>query len=110
MSGDERNASTAPASVPAFSAFERALHSPFIVAPADGGSVTLTLMEVSAGASRPGWESFSLIFAGPSPPAFWDGLFEIEHAEIGSFSVFLVAVQTDGDSQQYQALFNRPST
>lgn len=110
MGGDERDASTAASSAPTLSAFEGALNTPFIVEPANGGSVTLTLVAVNAGGSRPGWESFSLIFDGPSPPAFWDGLFEIEHVALGSCSVFLAAVQTDGDGQQYEAVFNRPST
>jgi len=110
MSGDEREASAASSSAPSLSAFKDSLHSSYVLREVPGGPVTLTLEEIKAGGARPGWESFSLIFDGPSPPAFWDGLFEVAHPDLGVFALFLVAVQTDGDGQQYQAVFNRPTT
>jgi hypothetical protein len=110
MSGDEREVPAAPSAAPSLSAFKDSLHSSYVVGHAPGGPVTLTLEEIKAGGARPGWESFSLIFDGPSPPAFWDGLFEVAHPDLGAFALFLVAVQTDGDGQQYQAVFNRPTT
>lgn len=74
----------------------------------DGGlAADLTLVEVVASDRRPGWETFSLLFDGPSPPAFWDGTFAVEHPGLGSFPMFLVAVQTDGDGQHYEAILNR---
>jgi hypothetical protein len=110
MSGTERDASTTPSSLPALSQFKDSLHSSFVVRDGDGGAVTLTLDEITTGRSRDGWESYSLVFAGPRPAAFGQGLFDVEHATLGSFVLFLVAVQTDGDGQQYEAVFNRRST
>lgn len=110
MSDVEQEPSTTPSPLPALLQFKDSLHSPFVVRDGHGGAVTLTLDEITASRGRAGWESFSLIFGGPRPAAFWDGLFEVEHATLGSFVLFLVAVQTDGDGQQYEAVFNRPST
>jgi hypothetical protein len=110
MSGDQPDESTTPGPAPELSSFKEALHTPFVVRLGDGSAVTLTLHEIDALDGRPGWESFALIFDGPSPAAFMDGLFEVEHAELGSFASFVVAVHTDGDGQQYEAVFNRPST
>lgn len=108
MSGDEHEASTMSRPAPALAAFEDALHSSFVVRDGDRELATLTLGEIKAGGSRRGWESFSLIFDGPNPPPFRDGLFEVEHPGVGVFALFLVAVHTDGDAQQYEAVFNRP--
>jgi hypothetical protein len=88
--------------------FEEALHTPFRVLLDDSRSVDLTLIEVSRADTRPGWEAFSLLFAGPNPPAFWDGLYTVEHPRLGSQPIFLVAVDTEGDGQHYEAVFNRP--
>ena len=110
MSVDERSGPQAPSAQPPFSGFEDALHTPFDVRLDDTRQVSLVLEEVIATGARPGWESFSLIFDGPSPPVFWDGLFEFEHPELGLFPMFVVAVQTDGEGQQYQAVFNRRVT
>jgi hypothetical protein len=110
MSGDHAEETTTAGPAPELSRFKEALHSPFVVRLGDGGAITLTLHEINARDGRPGWESFALIFDGPSPAAFMDGLFEVEHAVLGSFALFVVAVHTDGDGQQYEAVFNRPST
>ena len=92
---------------PEFKHFEDALHSRFRVILTGDLAVDLTLVEVTAFTFRPGWEAFSLLFDGPSPAAFWHGMFFVEHAELGSFPLFLVAVHTDHDGQQYEAVFNR---
>jgi hypothetical protein len=111
LSGDqEEDAPTTPGAAPELSKLEEALHTPFVVQLGDDTAVALTLEEITTSGNRPGWESFALIFDGPSPAAFMDGLFEVEHAELGRFAVFVAAVHTDGDGQQYEAVFNRPST
>jgi hypothetical protein len=90
--------------------FEEALNTPFRVLLDDERSVDLTLVEVARADTRQGWEAFSLLFAGPSPPAFWDGLYTVEHQSLGSQPMFLVAVSTEGDGQHYEAVFNRPQS
>lgn len=97
---DEREA-------PELKRFQDAVDSRFRVTLPGRVAADLTLIEVATFEFRPGWESFSLLFDGPSPPAFWDGMFVVEHAELGSFPLFLVAVHTDTDGQQYEAVFNR---
>ena len=92
---------------PELKRFEDALESRFRVTLTEDPAVDLTLVEVAAFPVRPGWEAFSLLFDGPSPAAFWHGMFLVEHAELGSFPLFLVAVHTDPDGQQYEAVFNR---
>ncbi len=96
--------------MPKLASLRAALDSSFRVHLDDARTEDLTLVEITILASRPGWESFSLVFRGPDPPAFWQGTFAVDHAEVGSFPVFLVAVHTEGEGQQYQAIFNRPAT
>ncbi len=92
---------------PELKRFQDASDTRFRVILGEGVAADLTLMEVDVHESPTGWESFSLVFDGPSPPAFWDGMFPVEHPELGSFVLFLVAVQTDSDGQQYEAVLNR---
>ena len=110
MSFDERGEREAPGRLPDLSRLKDALHTPFAVRLDDTRIVHLTLEEIRSVDVRPGWESFSLIFRGPSPPVFWDGTFDIDHAEVGTFPIFVVAVATEGDGQEYEACFYRRST
>jgi hypothetical protein len=89
--------------------FKDALDTPFRVHIDDARSVELTLVEVADFDYGPGWESFSLLFTGPEPAAFRHGLFTVEHAEMGSFPMFIVAVLTFADGLRYEAIFNRPA-
>ncbi len=106
----DRSQSVGPSgsdSTPALIGFRTALQSVFRVH-VNGTGADLTLIEVVASDRRSGWETFSLLFEGPSPPAFWDGTFTVQHPQLGTFPLFLVAVQTEGDGQHYEAVFNRP--
>jgi hypothetical protein len=77
---------------------------------------TITLVEVRdySGASRQqampgaGEECFSLFFTAPSGRVFPQNTYEVEHAALGKFMLFLVPVgmKTDGD-QYFEAAFNR---
>jgi len=87
--------------------FEEALHSRFRVVPDGAEPIDLTLIQVATRSAAVGWECFSLLFEGPRPAPFVQGLFPIEHAQIGDFPLFLVAVQTDATGQHYEAVFNR---
>lgn len=89
--------------------FKAALGTAFRVHMDDARSVELTLVEVTDFDYGPGWESFSLLFTGPEPPAFRHGLFTVEHAKMGSFPMFLVVVRTFADGLRYEAVFNRPA-
>ena len=89
--------------------FKDALNTSFRVHVDETRSVELTLVEVAEFDYGPGWESFSLLFTGPEPPAFQHGLFTVEHAAMGSFPMFIVAVVTFADGLRYEAIFNRPA-
>lgn len=111
MSGEERNGPPEAGGQPKLSQFKTALHTPFTIRLDDVLSVALTLDEITSATDvRPGWESFSLMFRGPSRPVFWDGMFDVDHAELGCFPMYVVAVQTEGDGQRYEAVFFRRST
>lgn len=94
---------------PDLASWRRALDTSFRVHFDGGGTFDLTLVSVDALERRPGWESFSLLFAGPTPTALWQGTFLVEHTDVGRFPLFIVAVQTDGDGQHYEAVVNRPA-
>ena len=50
--------------------------------------------------------SFSLTFDGANEERFTQGMFKAEHAELGGFDIFLVAVGETGDRTIYEAVFN----
>jgi hypothetical protein len=87
--------------------FKDALFTPFRVVLDETHSVEWTLTEVAERICRPGWEAFSLIFTGPESLALWDGLFTVEHPEMGSSTMYLVALGPDADGQHYEAVFHR---
>jgi hypothetical protein len=93
--------------VPSLAGFQASLDSRFRLGLEDGGSADLTLVEVSCASPVAGWERFSLLFTGPRE-ALAQGTYRVEHGDLGSFSLFLVPVTTDGDEQHYEAVFNRP--
>lgn len=93
--------------LPDLISFRDAVHTEFRVEIGDAEWADLTLLGVVDGGGRPGWEQFSLVFSGPAAPAYWQGTCTVEHPELGSFALFLVAIVTDGDGQHYEATFNR---
>jgi hypothetical protein len=71
--------------------------------------VKLELVEVqdrpSAGAV--GGECFAVIFRGPRERPLAQGTYEVWSRRSGAFSIFIVPMQPDGQTQYYEALFNR---
>jgi hypothetical protein len=49
---------------------------------------------------------FSLIFLGRDPRVLPQGVYLLEHQELGKLSIFLVPVGKDKDGVSYQAAFN----
>lgn len=88
-------------------AFAAAVGTPFLIRLADGASLELTLMDVEPGRSRPGWERFSLLFDGPTPPRIPSLAYRVEHATLGTFPLFVGPVGADEGSPPYEAVFNR---
>lgn len=109
MPGNDRSEPSPSERGPELSTLQEALRSQFRLELDDGQVITLTLHEITVLGARPGWESFSLIFGGPYPLAFGQGIFQVEHADLGRFPLSLVAVYTEGDGQHYEAVFVRPA-
>jgi hypothetical protein len=52
-------------------------------------------------------ECFSLMFDGPGSRYLEQKIYEFEHDELGSFSLFMVPIGKTRDSFQYEVIFNR---
>jgi hypothetical protein len=92
---------------PALVGFQKALDSGFRVQADDFDPVDVTLVQVTVSDRRPTWETFSLLFAG-GEGALPQAMYRVDHADLGSFPLFLVPVLTDRDGLHYEAVFNRP--
>ncbi|MHC4695587.1 MAG: DUF6916 family protein [Planctomycetota bacterium] len=89
-------------------AFSNCLHSKFRIL--DKSSPTVIeaeLVEVHEGRSSAQHEQFSVLFAGPCEPCLPQRTYEVEHAAMGSFDLFLVPIGADQDGTRYEAVFNR---
>lgn len=75
----------------------------------DGAAMDGTLAECRALGRRPSGpgqrEPFSLIFRGPSGPAWPQGIYRLRHAALGEFELFLVPVGPDREGMRYEAIF-----
>jgi hypothetical protein len=73
----------------------------------------VTLAEATARTPRPAdraglaGESFSLVFAGTGAKAFNHGTFTLVHPALGTFPLFLVAVDQGRQARHYQAVVDR---
>jgi hypothetical protein len=94
--------------LPTLAGFRDAAGSAFQVEVDDGRAVEVTLLEVQETDRRPGWETFSLLFAGPDEP-LRQAAYPVRHDELGSFLLFLVPVLVEARGQGYEAVFNRPA-
>ena len=53
------------------------------------------------------YECFSLSFNGPGSRCLEQKMYEFEHDELGTFSLFMVPIGKTLDSFQYEVVFNR---
>src|ERR1051325_8205915 len=83
------------------------LNSKFLMRLPDAEPLELELLSVTDLPSAPGQEQFSVIFQAPpnAPPA--QGLYQLEHAQFGTFGIFLAPVARVEQGLQYEAFFNR---
>lgn len=72
--------------------------------------VDLTLAEVKGYMPGPSeekkMERFSLFFDGPSDPFLPQHSFQMSHATMGDFDIFLVPINGDEKGFRYEAVFN----
>ena len=73
-------------------------------------SVDLELTEVKGYMSKnneqTGMERFSIYFQGPAEPSLVQKLYVFQHAEMGSFEMFLVPIAKNKAGFRYEAVFN----
>lgn len=75
---------------------------PWKVLLSDDASVDLTVQAATAsGDPRP----FTVTFAGPLEPQLEQATYAFEHAELGSFPLFIVPVSREADGMRYEAVF-----
>lgn len=74
-----------------------------------GASRALDLSLVSAtalGESSERGRPFSILFRGPEDYVLPQGIYRLEHAQIGAFEIFLVPIGPDEAGMRYEAVFN----
>jgi len=73
-------------------------------------SVDLLLTEVKGYVSKhqeqEGMERFSIYFQGPAEPHLPQKLYAFNHAEMGSFEMFLVPIAKNDEGFRYESVFN----
>ena len=76
----------------------------------DDGAVDLELVVVKGYLARPddheGMERFSIFFTGPAKPFLPQKTYSLSHDAMGTFDIFLVPIQPDGEGFRYEAVFN----
>ena len=89
--------------------FSRHLNSTFKLN-LDNHTIELKLVEVNAYMpgknEQAGMERFSIYFDGPPDRLLPQGLYHLEHAEMGGLDLFLVPVAGDDKKFRYEAVFN----
>src|SRR5215510_489691 len=91
------------------------LHTPFHILHSSSSVVDVTLVEVTERGVANGrlpkpdtrQERFSLVFLGPPERLLQQGLYQLRHAQLGAFGLFLVPIGQDQSGIYYEAVFNR---
>lgn len=87
--------------------FAQQQHTPFRVILTPSQSLELQLAEAADLGSTPRQEQFSLVFHGPADLFLQQGIYHMEHAELGALDLFLVPIGRQAAGFAYQAIFNR---
>ena len=92
---------------PTFADFTLCVNSAFRVVDGSAEAFELRLKGVTAGASNPGYEVFSLVLRGPADRFLPQSIHKLDHDRLGSLEIFLVPVGQDQEGYEYEAVFNR---
>ena len=57
--------------------------------------------------SNPQQEQFSIVFRGANETPLGQGMYRMEHDQMGEFDIFLVPINRDQEGMYYEAFFNR---
>lgn len=69
--------------------------------------VELTEVDVGEAPSVEGLrQPFTLIFRGPKERILREGLYKVDHEDVGAFELYVIPIITVGDRQDYQVIFN----
>src|SRR5438132_13291350 len=52
-------------------------------------------------------ERFSIVFRGPHDKLLQQGMYQMQHGQLGALTLFLVPVGQDHEGLYYEAIFNR---
>ncbi len=88
-------------------AFAENLNTSFQLQHQEMGLIELQLTDVSELKTTPHQQMYSIIMRGPLGTPLEQGLYKMEHAQIGAFDLFLVPVAKEADGFRYQAVFNQ---
>ena len=76
----------------------------------NGQKLELELVEVKGyfpqESEQHGMERFSAFFAGPLNFVLPQGVYQLQHEQMGTFDIFLVPISGDQKSYRYEAVFN----
>ncbi len=72
----------------------------------DGQTAGLELVSVTDVGSSPRQIQFSLVFLGPLEAPINQGIYKLEHEQLGPLELFLVPIGRDRQGVQYEAIFN----
>ena len=85
--------------------FANAVGTPFVAKTNAGFTLDLTLASVTDVRERPSQTSFSMIFVGPENYEIEQGLYDLEHSDLGSMQIFLVPVKFTDNRTYLEAVF-----
>ena len=87
--------------------FAQELGSAFALKAPEGHSVSVELIEVSDVKERPHQLSFSMLFRVPENYTVDQGLYDIEHENLGAMQLFLVPIIPTADGNVLEAVINQ---
>ena len=87
--------------------FSNSINTEFKLKIGESDVIKVELVTADDLGSTPRQEQFSLVFRGPAAPVLPQTIYQMEHATIGLFNVFLVPVGRDNLGVLYEAVFNR---
>lgn len=87
--------------------FSGYVNTEFLMHYGDSQSAELDLISVTDVGSSARQIQFSLVFLGPNEAPLAQGIYRIEHDELGALDLFLVPIGRDKRGVHYEAIFNR---
>ena len=86
--------------------FSQLTNKKFVMHFGESQSTELELVNVADVGSSDRQIQFSLVFVGRNAPVM-QGIYRLEHDELGTFDLFLVPIGMDQNGIQFEAIFNR---